>query len=514
MNKHNEFFEFIKPVKGKILLLVIISFIVQCLTLASPFILKNIIDKGIMGKDTRLFASLVVLFFVITSVWRLSDYLYSLYARKVKNAFMESVIKMRLQKFIRYYPLLKLKRKDTGYFLSRIYEEPAQLSESSIDFIVSSVNLLIFSIIGFLFLLYLSTYATIIMFIVSPIIYYLANRFSSKIKQYTKDTKRDEAVVRENISSTVQSLLTIRVFSLERFVLEYTKNTMENYLNTLFNLFKTNTLYDTLSRYFFGITEMLVITVGGYLVIINKMTIGALLAYMQTFYSVLSSITRLAGNYSQFVSLQGAAERIKEFDNELEQKEPQNLKPGKGLQLNNVYFSYTDRKYIIENFSLTVSQGEKVLILGENGAGKSTLLTLMTGLVPPQKGILIKPERVVFMPEEFFNIPLEKYKIVDERGIFEDIINRFGLSGYLHKKPQELSAGERKKFAIALTLMKNSDAYLFDEPLANIDQNSKSKIMDTIFDLTEGAILVCVMHEAEKYEKRFDKIVKLDKKGR
>ncbi len=514
MNKHNEFFEFIKPIKGKILFLVIISFIVECLTLASPFILKNIVDKGIIGKDTRLFGLLVALFFIITSVWRLSNYLYSLYGRKVKNAFLESVIKMNLQKFIRYYPLLKLKEKDTGYFLSRIYEEPAQLSESSIDFIISSVNLLIFSIIGVLFLLYLSTYATIIMFIVSPIIYYLASRFSSKIKHYTKDTKRDEAIVRENISNTVQSLLTIRVFNLEKFVLEHTKNTMKNYLSTLFDLFKTDTLYDTLNRYFFGITEMLVITVGGYLVIINKMTIGALLAFMQTFYSVLSSITRLAGNYSQFVSLQGAAERIKEFDNELEQREPKNVQAGKGLRLHNIYFSYTDRKYVIENFSLTVSQGEKVLIVGENGAGKSTLLTLMTGLVAPQEGILITPERVVIMPEEFFNIPLESYKVVDERGIFEDIIKRFGLSKYLHKKPQELSAGERKKFAIALALMKNSDAYLFDEPLANIDQNSKSKIMDTIFDLTKGTILVCAMHEGEKYEKRFDKIVKLNKKGR
>ncbi len=514
MKRHNEFFEFIKPIKGKILVLVIMSFIVECLTLASPFLLKNIVDKGIIGKDTRLFALLVALFFVITSIWRLSDYLYSLYARKVKNVFLEGVIKTRLQKFLRYYPILKLKEKDTGYFLSRLYEEPAQLAESSIDFIISSVNLIIFSIIGVLFLLYLSTYATVIMFIVSPVVYSLASKFSSKIKRYTKETKHEEATVRDNISNTVQSLLTIRVFNLERFVLVHIKDAMENYLSKLYSLFKTDTLYETLNRYFFGITEMIVITVGGYLVIINKMTIGSLLAFMQTFYSVLSSITRLAGNYSQFVSLQGAAERIKEFDNELEQKEPQNIHTGRELRLNNIYFSYNDRKPVLEDFSLAASLGEKVLIVGENGAGKSTLLTLMTGLVSPKKGTLIKPERVILMPEEFLNIPLENYKVVDERGIFEDIIKRFGLLKYLHKKPQELSAGERKKFAIALSLVKNGDAYLFDEPLANIDQHSKDKVMDTIFDLTKGAILVCVMHEGKKYSERFDKIVKLNKNGR
>ena len=510
MKKHKEFFEFIKPVKSKILLLGIISFIVESLTLASPFLLKNIVDKGIVGKNMKLFLILIAVFFVMTTVWRLSDYLYSLYGRKVKNAFLESVIRERLQKFIRYYPLVKLKKKDTGYFLSRIYEEPAQLSENSIDFIIDSTNFLIFSFIGILFLLYLSTYATIIMFFISPVVYYLASKFSSKIKHYTKKTKHDEAIVRDVISNTVQSLLTIRVFNLEKFALEHTRVAIKNYLSKLFHLFKTDMLYDTLNRYFFGITEMLVITVGGYLVIIGKMTIGALLAFMQTFYSVLSSITRLAGNYSQFVSLQGAAERIKEFDDELEERIPQNVQTGKEFRLQNVYFSYNG-KYVLENLSLTISQGEKALIIGENGSGKSTLLTLMTGLVSPQKGTLTKPEKVVLMPEKFLSIPIKDHKIIDERGIFDDIIKKFGLLKYQNKKPQELSAGERKKFAIALTLMKNSDAYLFDEPLANIDKNTRSKIMDTIFDLTEGKILVCAMHEGKEYENRFDKIVKLSK---
>jgi len=74
----------------------------------------------------------------------------------------------------------------------------------------------------------------------------------------------------------------------------------------------------------------------------------------------------------------------------------------------------------------------------------------------------------------------------------------------------ELSEGEKKKCQIVMTLLKDADIYVFDEPLANIDVESRDVVMRAKFEHTQGKTMISIMHGDEKYRDLFDRVIALN----
>jgi ABC-type multidrug transport system ATPase subunit len=88
-----------------------------------------------------------------------------------------------------------------------------------------------------------------------------------------------------------------------------------------------------------------------------------------------------------------------------------------------------------------------------------------------------------------------------------------GIGECLDKDPVELSAGQRKRLEILMVLMKPADLYIIDEPLSGIDVGSKSRIMQAIFETTEGRTLMVIMHGDAEFHGRFDRVLDLSRLG-
>ena len=82
-----------------------------------------------------------------------------------------------------------------------------------------------------------------------------------------------------------------------------------------------------------------------------------------------------------------------------------------------------------------------------------------------------------------------------------------GLSEELDQEVTELSAGQRKRLEVLMGLLKPADLYIFDEPLAGIDVESKEVVMQTLFRETQGKTLLVIMHGDEQYQRHFDRVV-------
>ncbi|MCK5582469.1 MAG: hypothetical protein KAI33_01695, partial [Elusimicrobiales bacterium] len=70
-------------------------------------------------------------------------------------------------------------------------------------------------------------------------------------------------------------------------------------------------------------------------------------------------------------------------------------------------------------------------------------------------------------------------------------------------------AGQKKKVEVVMGLMKNAGLYVFDEPLANVDEESKGKIMKHIFDRSKNSALIVIMHGDNKFHEQFSSRVAL-----
>src|SRR6185436_10873975 len=93
----------------------------------------------------------------------------------------------------------------------------------------------------------------------------------------------------------------------------------------------------------------------------------------------------------------------------------------------------------------------------------------------------------------------------ERRARAERLAAVLGLDGLLGQDPGDLSEGERRKFEILMTLGKEADFYILDEPLASIDTASKEVVMNAIFEATSGKALLVILHGDERFYDRFDR---------
>ena len=196
------------------------------------------------------------------------------------------------------------------------------------------------------------------------------------------------------------------------------------------------------------------------------------------------------------------------------------------IEVINLTYNYPDGTKAIENINLTIKKGENLAILGPNGAGKSTLLHHFNGLMTPTSGkIYVLGKEVtkknleeirqkvglVFQDpdDQLFartvsqdvafgptNLCLPKSEI-DER--VKWAIEVTDLKGLENKAPQNLSTGQKKRAAIAGVLAMKPEVIVLDEPMANLDPRTASKILKLLLQLNQefGLTLIIATHDVD-----------------
>ena len=199
------------------------------------------------------------------------------------------------------------------------------------------------------------------------------------------------------------------------------------------------------------------------------------------------------------------------------------------FSLSHIHYSYPGGVPALQDISLTISQGEKVALLGANGCGKSTLIKILDGLLFPTSGQILAfglelseaalrdeetayrfRRRVGFIFQnsdaQLFS-PTVREEIAFgplQMGLAEaDVLRRLcdaaellGIVPLLDRPPFRLSGGEKKKVAIASSLVVNPDVLLLDEPTSGLDPRSQAELVELLERLhAAGKTLVTATHD-------------------
>ncbi|NQN52167.1 amino acid ABC transporter ATP-binding protein [Streptococcus suis] len=210
------------------------------------------------------------------------------------------------------------------------------------------------------------------------------------------------------------------------------------------------------------------------------------------------------------------------------------------LELQNITKSF-GQQTILNHLSLSVKEGEVVVILGPSGCGKSTLLRCINKLESIQEGdILLDGQSIlsgslslqdirqkigmVFQDYELFphmdvlqNLTLAPVKALKRKKEeveieAETLLKRVGLEQKKHSYARELSGGQKQRVAIIRSLLMHPEILLFDEVTASLDPEMVREVLVLINDLAkEGRTMLIVTHEMEFARAIADRIIFMDK---
>ena len=186
---------------------------------------------------------------------------------------------------------------------------------------------------------------------------------------------------------------------------------------------------------------------------------------------------------------------------------------------------------VLTDLSLKVNTGEFVAIVGPSGCGKSTLLSLIAGLARPSSGTIkingepvtgVRPDvGFIFQQDALLpwrtaaeNVQLAlKFRGVpkaERRQRAAEWMDRFGLAAMHERYPREMSGGQRKRAAIAATLVYEPRLLLMDEPFSALDVQTRDFIETDVLNAwsqAEGQTAVLVTHDLEEAIALSDRII-------
>jgi putative ABC transport system ATP-binding protein len=194
----------------------------------------------------------------------------------------------------------------------------------------------------------------------------------------------------------------------------------------------------------------------------------------------------------------------------------------------------------VDNVSLSIHNGEFIVIKGPSGAGKTSLLNLIGGLDSPNSGILYSfGVKISDMEEEslttwrllntgfifqnynlistltaeenvMFPMSLAGVAFNDQRKRAEELLRKMGLFDRREHLPFQLSAGEQQRVAIARALANDPPMIIADEPTANLDKKTSKFIRDLFKDLKDNIRTIIIVTHDDYLINLADRIISFD----
>jgi len=358
------------------------------------------------------------------------------------------------------------------------------------------------------------------------LLYVISNRVN---KKYQRRLMENNADLGAQLVESLNSVVTIKRFSLEEFANTKTETKFVRLLKTTFHSGKANIYLGNYASYATNAFVIILLWVGASFVIDHQLSPGALLSfYALTGYFTGPAMSLIGANKSMQDALI-AADRLFEIM-DLEQEESRDKlilqREGVGdIVFNNVTFRYGSRAMVFSNFTMQVQKGKITAIVGESGSGKSTLMSLLQHLYPLEDGsitiggvdinymemeslrklVSVVPQHIdLFAGNLIENIAVGEFE-PDMRRILT-IIHQLGIADFIEKLPAgmgtllgehgaNLSGGQRQRLAIARALYRDPEVLILDEATSSLDPVSEMYVQNTMKQLREaGKTIIVIAH--------------------
>ena len=537
--------------KWRLLIGILITILSKLLALKVPQIVGdslNIVENYQDGKITDIKAvedELLINVLLIVGVAVLAGFFTFLMRQTiiVTSRLIEFDLKNEIYQQYQRLSLNFYKKNRTGDLMNRISEDVSKVRMYVGPAVMYSMNMIVLIFVGFTQMINIDVKLTMYTLLPFPIL-------SISIFTLSKVIHKRSSIVQEYLSKLTtfnqeffSGISVVKSYSIENSIIKDFDEIADKSKEKNIHLQEANALFFPLMVLLIGLSNIIVIYIGGQQYINNEIQIGTIIEFM-LYVNILTWPVAVVGWVTSMIQQAEASQvRINEFLNQVPEIQNYNTAPtllkGK-VNFKDVTFTYDDTNITaLKNITFSAEVGETVAFLGKTGSGKSTIIELIARLYETKQGTISLDDQPIettnlndirnqigFVPQDPFlfsesignNIKFGKEKATEEEiiqaaknAVVHENIIEFpnGYQTILGERGVTLSGGQKQRVSIARAIIKNPKILIFDDCLSAVDTETEERILTNLKQVSKNKTTFIISHRVSS-AKNADKIIILD----
>ncbi|MBR6905753.1 MAG: lipid A export permease/ATP-binding protein MsbA [Selenomonadaceae bacterium] len=528
MKNYRRLLRYIYPYKKRLVLAIFCIVMAAGANLYLPWIIKDMIDEVLIEKNMLLLniisVSIVGVFLLRGLFYYGQSYLVSYIGQRV----VIDVREVMFRKFQRM-PMAYFDKHQTGETMSYLTNDVNAIQTALVDNLIELVTEGAILIGSLAMMVYLDWKLSLLTLTVIPMVGQAMKVFGRKLKRTGTVIQERLADITSLLQESISSIRVVKSFVREAYEIErFQKQNMLNFRAAMKGVQLTSLLTPTV-EFLAALAVSFIVWFGGYEVINDEITAGALVAFLTYAVNLANPVKRISRVYGTIQKAMAAVDRIfAVLDMEESVKDHPGAKPLpeiKGhVQVEHVTFSYDHEHDALADLSLTAEPGQMVAFVGPSGAGKSTIANLIPRFYDVDSGDIridgldirdvtvdslreqigiVPQETLLFSTTVMENIRYGRLDATDEEVI--EAAKAANADAFIRDLPQgydtqigerglNLSGGQRQRMSIARAILKNPRILILDEATSALDTESEKVVQAALDKLMVGRTSFVIAH--------------------
>ncbi|QVM89051.1 ABC transporter ATP-binding protein [Pseudomonas entomophila] len=522
---------FVRPQGRAIGVLLALSFAASLLVLVQPWLVKTLIDEGLLARDYQtlwhMAAIMIAAGLLGTLLSGINRYLHTRLSGRILFALRDDLYRHLQQLSPTFYG-----QRRTGDILSRLDGDVAEIQRFAVDSLFSAVSAVIGLVGAVALMLMLSWQLSLLLALLIPLEVLWLRWMRRKVERQVRSLRERSADVSSFLVETLPAMKFIQASGQQPREAERLEGLGQGYMSQLLKVqlteFVTQAVPGTLTSW----CRACAFLVGGWWVIQGTWQLGALIAFSTYLGMAVGPVQSLLGLYVAVQRMAVSLGRVMELKREplavRETDAPRPIPDGPGeLRLERVRFAHDQRQGgVLQGVDVRLPGGRKIAISGASGVGKSTLIDLLQRFYDPQEGrilldgvdlreldlqalrrriVVVSQDIVLFRGTLAHNLAYSTPQAT--RAQLQEVVRLtrldslleslpLGLDGLLGERGQQLSGGQKQRIAIARALLQQPAILVLDEATSAVDEATEREVIAAIDQLFVGRTRILISHRA------------------